>query len=353
MTEFVLQFLNRIIDRINPSHSLLWGDFGHIRKVVVISGELQHGTDPVIAAGELRATSLITSIVSLLSGPGVEARLPSEYPKTAEMSDNDLDQRFGDKDVVLLGSGHVNPFVKLACLKLAERNPDDKWLLSSAGDGSEKSAEAEQPVGNHWVRYRSSPTRYSKYLHDSNSPRDMVEDFGILVVRPNIFSKDTSSPSRLILCFGAHTYGTEAAANLFFSISSAQEIARNLPRKDWAPDTFDLAARVIGREGLGELSQEDRLVSVLEPDELKLLKPLNNPVSDPVVGALAGINEAKNRTVNTFVYRLTSAVFAFTLALSVLHQVWIMAVCSALTLCAMFSFRMQTFSEAYFDLEDR
>ena len=130
----------------------------------------------------------------------------------------------------------------------------------------------------------------------------MQEDFGILLVRPNCFSRKDHPDSRVVLCYGAHTYGTEATAHVYFRPNTAAELARWLRSRRQSTTAFDALVRVIGDpksvstvRGLNT----QRQITIVQPNELSNVISFN-----PV------IEQALNEAVNASSWRITQRVIS-------------------------------------------
>jgi hypothetical protein len=252
----------------------LWKDLGKNRRLTIVPGTVRHPDDPATGAGELRACVLIPQVIQAAFGDrDIEIRFPHELPDPESLPAEQLDSLLGQNDLILLGGSMSNRITRLAIRRLGEQSPDDLWIAQSLPEADDE---------DYWVSYRTGTKHYTKYrARSSKGPFSMEEDFGIFLVRPNCFALDEFPTSRLIIFYGAHTYGTEAAANLFFSFRSAAFLASRFRKSAdtcWRTQ-IDGEVRVTGQRGLDTVA---RLIEIIAPSDIVGWNE-HNPVLAPSI----------------------------------------------------------------------
>lgn len=254
----------------------LWRDLGKNRIITIIPAEVEADEDPATGAGELKASNYIPSVLNAIFSEwgithGFEVTYPFELANGHSVES--LQNQLGERDVILLGGRNANPLTGVALELLVRRRPEDAWLLESC------SAKGESP---HWLRFFGTEKYFSKYSSSSQvggkpNPLEMTEDYGIFVVRPNCFSDSPNPESRIILCFGAHTFGTDAAVNALFHPSACSELVSRLEKKS----TDDWRAWIEGLvhvTGSPKLRSPERTVTVIAPEKIKGITAKNPPL---------------------------------------------------------------------------
>ncbi|KAF0180163.1 MAG: hypothetical protein FD161_941 [Limisphaerales bacterium] len=193
----------------------LWDGIGRGRPVVIVPCDITTNHDPATGIGELRVAALAPLCCSAIGVDDIRIVYPHEVFRPTDPIDMGiLQEEFGDADVILLGSEITN---RISSVALELLGKDEPWLKTSCGKSD----------GAHWIAYQDGIKKFTKYQNEVDiHPHSMVEDFGLFVVRRNCFSKDKNTDARVILFYGAHTHGTQASADLFFSILGASEVSK-------------------------------------------------------------------------------------------------------------------------------
>jgi len=275
----------------------LWTGLGeNNRPVIIVASDVRNPNDPATGIGECRASALITVCCGALGIRKVlltyaHEILPEELLKAPDAERQVLkvlQDQLGHADVVLLGSGLTNPITKIALGRLSKKEP----LLK---------IDSEQFVNHnrHCILYDG--VVYSTKYRDGQpeTPFNMIADYGYFLIRPNCFAAEPGSSARMIILGGAHTYGTQAAAEMIFTPQGAGEIVAKFGRrqpKDWSNTKESLTGLVevsprgpIEKDGFPavplRLIQRERNIRVIKPAELSEVA-VSNPTISPTLSQL-------------------------------------------------------------------
>lgn len=265
----------------------LWGPLGRGRPVIVIPADVNNSHDPATGVGELRAAILVLLCSVTVRAKDFAVYYPYELiPPGEKATYQKLREKLAGADIFILGSSLTNPIIDVVFDALAARNPNDAWLRSSCGRG-------ESDI-DHWVSYRGGERLRTHYL-GPKLPQTMSCDYGIFIVRPNPFSSKDSS-ARLFAFFGAHTHGTQAAADFFFSDEGASKLARLFGRKREPTWNFHLDGLVrispfkaqdnAEEEIAMDLTLRSRHIELIAPTVFPVSRDIVDPVFNPVIGRM-------------------------------------------------------------------
>jgi hypothetical protein len=266
----------------------LWKKLGRHRPVIIIPAELDGEHDPSTGAGECRSASLISVCCGAVGARNVTITYPHEFDIGLESkSDADaiavLRKELSGADVILLGSEVTNTITRIALKLLREEEPELNVGCSRDAEGK-----------NHTILFNGKSFSTEYINSDKPSPHTMTFDHGYFLVRPNCFNSGKGDDNRLFIFAGAHTYGTQAAAEIFFSPEGAAQIAQIYRR---TPDgktrlfkkNFTCRIQVTPlekREGQSvlemPLTKRRRKIIINEPPELAGIT-IENPVMPPTM----------------------------------------------------------------------
>ena len=259
----------------------LWSGLGrNERQIIVVLPNIHNPDDPATGMGEATACPFLFSALQTALGPVlIEFSFSVEVEK-ALLNDREgtLDW-LGKTDLILLGGKTVNKIADLAVQRLTPLEP---WIGRSDCENS------NQEVKDHWIEYCGGGKLRTKYSSESEpNPTTMAEDYGIFVVRPNCFSSSASTDTRVILIYGAHTYGTRAAADMLFNFRFAHHFVNRArsegnPRWNYYLDgctkvTPDLARTSTATPAPKHLTHWERRIELTAPASLAGFS-LTNPV---------------------------------------------------------------------------
>ena len=273
----------------------LWNGLGfNGRSVIIIPSELDNLEDPATGAGECRSSSLVSVCCGVLGARNLSIVYPHELfgeplqlpQKTKEERIQILKDELGAADVILLGSSLKNSVTEFVMEMLIQREPELKMGCRQTDDG------------NHVLSFDGHDYATEYVSGEPRTPENMLVDYGYFLVRPNIFCDSLHDKGRIFIFSGAHTYGTQAVAEMLFSPQGAAKIGRKFrkargPKQDeWRRSICGLikispvvALKVKGnrRPGLAmSLTHRDRVIEIIAPDSFKGIE-VKNPVMSPAL----------------------------------------------------------------------
>jgi len=272
----------------------LWGGFG--RDVLVVPASVRSEDDPVTGLGELIAAVVVcTTLKAARPEANIQIRFPQEIPGLPEGDVSATEAALGAFDIICFGGSDTNEVTAAALERLSVHEP---WLRNSYRLGPQQQ-EGGRP---HIISYRGR-TEETVYMQGPRAPDGMVKDFGIFLVRPNCFAEASGVAPRIVLCYGAHTYGTMGAAAILFNHQSAARISRyikqqskrrGVPRRQVfeSLDGFVTVEPVPEQRADAALMHPYRSVVVEEPEGLRGTRAMNPAV---VSDALAYVTGTRRR----------------------------------------------------------
>jgi hypothetical protein len=270
----------------------LWQGIGtNGRRIIIVPCEVDNAEDPATGNGECRSAALACVCVGAIGKKDVSIIFAKElFRGSASLAQKSrkekikvLQNELGGADVILLGSSLANIVTEIALELIKEQEP-------TLDIGAGRSAENR----NHYIVFdgKKYPTEYQS--DTDRSPHTMTADYGCIVVRPNCFSS-AGEGGQIFIFSGAHTYGTQAAAELVFCPQGASQIAQRYAgeigelQQTWRHNLTALikvAPTTEECQGIPmiplKLTQRSRHVEILKPTRLEGVQ-IENPVMAPAL----------------------------------------------------------------------
>jgi len=269
----------------------LWSDLGAKgRPVIVIPAELINAHDPATGTGECRSTSLVSVCCGALGARNLHIiyahELLGDNAEKVQMTEQEqvelLQEQLGGADLILLGASLTNAITGIALKLLTIREPD-LGILCKRDDNT----------GNHHIEFEGKSFDTEFLPNKISTPLGMTKDYGFFLVRPNCFSTDPEDRSRIFIFGGAHTYGTQAAAEMFFTPEGAAKVAARFGRRPSAKSHWQRELKgliqvtpvkeVAGIPTMGlRLTERQRIIEIIKPPILARIQ-IENPVMSPAM----------------------------------------------------------------------